>query len=54
MDLILFYVFVLFNFPGSGGGIFGGSLQSAAALLVDTYQRGRRGCALNFVLHFRR
>ena len=52
---LLFFVLAPFNFPGPGGGVFGGSLQSAAAPLVDTFQRDERGSALHCShLRFRR
>ena len=52
---LLFFVLAPFNFPGSGGGVFGGSLQTAARLLVDICQRDGRGIALNhLLLRFRR
>ena len=39
-----------FNFSGPGDGVFGGSLQSTAALLVNTCERdGRVGAMHRFL-----
>ena len=52
---LLSFALASFNYPGPGGGGFGESLQSAAAVLVDTCERDRKGSALNrFLLRFRR
>ena len=52
---LLFFVLAPFNFPGPASGIFGGSVQSAAVLLVDICERDRRGGTMNrFRLRFRR
>ena len=51
----MFFVLTPFNFTGPGGGVFGGSLQSAGALLVNTCQRDEGGSALHCsLLRFRR
>ena len=44
---LLFVVLAPFKFPGPGGGAFGESLQSVAAVLMDTCQQDRRGSALH-------
>ena len=46
-ERLYFVIFAPFHFTGSGRGVFGGSLHSATARLVDTCQRDGRGRALN-------